>query len=67
MANRQPNGLELKRVYKPDQEKMLLDLSIICRKHGIVKDMYNKDYTIFLLLDYEQNEMNIKIEISKKG
>jgi hypothetical protein len=31
-----------------------------------VKDSYNKEHTIFLLLDYEMNEMNIKIEINKR-
>jgi hypothetical protein len=31
-----------------------------------VKDSYNKEHTIFLLLDYGANEMNIKIEVNKR-
>jgi|GEM_PF-1881508 len=45
---------------------MLLDLAKICSKHGKVKDMYNKEKTLFLLVDYEPYEMKIKIEINKK-
>jgi len=51
---------------KVDEEKMLNDLSQICSKHGKIKDIYNKENTLFLLIDYQQHEMNIKIEISKK-
>jgi len=51
---------------KIDEEKMLNDLSQICAKYGKIKDIYNKENTLFLLIDYQQHEMNIKIEISKK-
>ena len=49
-----------------NEEKMLVDLAKICSKHGKVKDMYNKEKTLFLLVDYEPYEMKIKIEINKK-
>jgi len=49
-----------------DETKMLDDIAKICRKHGTVKDIYNKQNTLFLLVDYAPGEMNIKIEISKK-
>lgn len=49
-----------------DEEQMMKDISKICKKHGIVKDIYNKYNTIFFLIDYAPGEMNIKIEISKK-
>jgi len=45
---------------------MLDDLSQICNKHGKEKDKYDKEHKLFLLIDYEHHEMNIKIEISKK-
>lgn len=51
---------------KVDEEKMLSDIANICRKYGKVKDIYNKENTLFLLVDYEQHEMNIKIEINKR-
>ena len=49
-----------------DEEQMMKDISKICKKHGIIKDIYNKHHTIFFLVDYASGEMNIKIEISKK-
>jgi len=58
--------LDFDLLWKVDGEKMLDDLSQICNKHGKVKDMYDKEHTLFLLIDYEHHEMNIKIEISKK-
>ncbi len=49
-----------------NEEKLLSDLAIIAQKYGKIKDMYNKENTLFLLVDYETNEMNIKIEINKR-
>ena len=56
----------VKGIWSINEEKMLADLAQICSNHGTVRDIYNKENTIFLLVDYEAYEMNIKIEISKK-
>ncbi|MDD3098645.1 MAG: nucleotidyl transferase AbiEii/AbiGii toxin family protein [Candidatus Pacebacteria bacterium] len=41
-------------------------IKIIIQKYGRIKDFYNKRYTIFFMLDYEQNTPNIKIEFNKR-
>jgi len=53
-------------VKEVDEQLFLSDLKQICTQYGTVKDFYNKEWTIFLLVDYEINEMNIKIEINKR-
>ncbi len=37
---------------KVDEQKMLTDISDICKKYGKIKDIYNKQNTLFLLIDY---------------
>jgi predicted nucleotidyltransferase component of viral defense system len=49
-----------------DEQLFLSDIIELCSAYGMVKDSYNKEHTIFFLLDYEANEMNIKIEINKR-
>ncbi|MDR0860819.1 MAG: nucleotidyl transferase AbiEii/AbiGii toxin family protein [Candidatus Peribacteria bacterium] len=49
-----------------EEQTFLSDLIDICGTIGTVKDAYNKENTVFLLLDYGINEMNIKIEINKR-
>jgi len=41
-------------------------IKIIIQKYGRIKDFYNKRYTVFFMLDYEQNTPNIKIEFNKR-
>jgi predicted nucleotidyltransferase component of viral defense system len=36
-------------------------------KYGTIKDEYDKNFTIFFLLDYGQHHKNIKVELSKKS
>ena len=38
----------------------------ILKKYWVIKDEYDKKFTIFFLLDYWKDEKNIKIELSKK-
>ena len=49
-----------------DETKILSDLSTICQNYGKIKDIYNKDNTLFILIDYKARDMNIKIEINKR-
>ncbi len=42
------------------------ELEKILKKMGTIKDCQNKFYTLFYLLNYEKDERNIKIEISKR-
>jgi len=49
-----------------DEGAMIADFQNILSQHGVVKDYYNKQWTLFWLLDYESWEMNIKIEINKR-
>ncbi len=49
-----------------NEEKMLVDIWKTLSNIGIIKDHYNKKWTIFWLLDYSPGEMNIKIEINKR-
>jgi predicted nucleotidyltransferase component of viral defense system len=39
----------------------------ILQKYGTIKDEMDKNFTMYFLLDYERNEKNIKIEISKRS
>lgn len=38
----------------------------IVKKYGVIKEQTDKRYTLFYLLNYEKNNRNIKIEISKR-
>ena len=49
-----------------DEQLFLSDLIDVCKNYGVVKDAYDKEFTIFLLLNYAEHEMNIKIEINKR-
>lgn len=49
-----------------DESAMMTDIQNMLMQHGMVKDHYNKQWTLFRLLDYEAGEMNIKIEINKR-
>ena len=53
-------------LWKVDEEKILSDLAVICWNYGKIKDIYNKENTLFLLVDYKSHDMNIKIEINKR-
>lgn len=48
-------------------EQILGKINNILSKYGNVKRSYNKRYTIFSLLSYDDIDHNIKIEISKRG
>lgn len=52
---------------KIDWQKVLQDIATICMKYWKIKDLYDKQNTLFLLIDYESNQMNIKIEINKNN
>lgn len=49
-----------------DEEAILKEVKKIASKYGEVKNVYNKRYTLFLLLSYSQIDHNIKIEINKR-
>jgi len=58
--------LDFDLLWKVDEQKILSDLSIICQNYGKIKDVYNKENTLFILVDYKTHDMNIKIEINKR-
>ncbi len=47
-------------------EDIYKELKNILQKYGKIKDEMDKNFTMYFLLDYEKNEKNIKIEISKR-
>lgn len=49
-----------------DDQTFTKDMSDIFSAHATIKDMYNKNYTYFRLLNYESWQMNIKIEGNKR-
>jgi predicted nucleotidyltransferase component of viral defense system len=54
----------------PSKEQYIFDvISKIISKYGTIKESYNKRYSLFFLLSYEQkmpNAQNIKIDINKR-
>ncbi|PIV09664.1 hypothetical protein COS31_04455 [Candidatus Roizmanbacteria bacterium CG02_land_8_20_14_3_00_36_15] len=48
------------------KEKIFKELPLILSKYGKVKEKKEKKFTLFFLLNYEKEERNIKIEISKR-
>ncbi len=51
---------------KISEEDILKKLEVIVRPYGKIEDIYNKNYTLFILLNYENGQRNLKIEISKR-
>lgn len=49
------------------EDQVLQEIREIISEFGDIKDEANKKNTIFFLLNYGQNQVNIKIEISKIG
>lgn len=49
-----------------NDRQIVTTMRTILQKYGKIKDEYDKQNTIFFLLDYGEHEKNIKIEISKK-
>ncbi len=47
------------------EEYILKKLEKIVKPYGKIEDIYNKNYTLFALVNYENGERNLKIEISK--
>ncbi len=48
------------------ENNVLKKLEKIVAPYGIIEDIYNKNYTLFTLINYENGERNLKIEISKR-
>jgi len=50
-----------------ENEKVVFEkIGKILRKYGKIKNKFNKRFTLFFLLSYEEGAANIKIEISKR-
>src|SRR3989339_607962 len=49
------------------EDRVLPRLGNILKNIGTVKELTNKKYTLFSLLNYEKRERNLKIEISKRN
>ena len=49
------------------ENQVLPKLEKILNNIGIIKDLTNKRYTLFSLLNYEKGQRNLKIEINKKN
>jgi len=45
---------------------ILKKLEKIIKPYGKIEDIYNKNYTLFALVNYGEGERNLKIEISKR-
>ncbi|MCK5320303.1 nucleotidyl transferase AbiEii/AbiGii toxin family protein [Candidatus Parcubacteria bacterium] len=45
---------------------VLKKIEKILKPYGKISDIYNKNYTLFALLNYKDGERNLKIEISKR-
>lgn len=43
------------------------EMQTILQKHGMLSDISEKRSTLFFLLNYQRDERNLKIEISKRG
>ena len=48
------------------EKYILKKLKKIVKPYGKIEDIYNKNYTLFALVNYENGERNLKIEISKR-
>ncbi|MBI2981307.1 MAG: nucleotidyl transferase AbiEii/AbiGii toxin family protein [Deltaproteobacteria bacterium] len=48
-------------------EEIYAPILEILKRHGQIKESYEKRWTFFFLLSYEKTSHNIKIEISKRG
>jgi len=53
-------------ILTPLNKEDIDNLEIILRKHGEIKDFYDKKHTIFFLLDYKKDVPNIKVEMNKR-
>jgi len=51
---------------KITEDKVLKKLKKIIMSYGKIEDIYNKNYTLFALVNYGNGERNLKIEISKR-
>lgn len=58
--------LDFDLLWNVNWNQLLSDLQKILKSLVRIKDAYNKENTVFLLLDYGENEMNIKLEINKR-
>ena len=50
-----------------EKESVFVQISPIIEKYGTLKEKYNKRYTLFFNLSYEDHERNLKVEISKRN
>jgi predicted nucleotidyltransferase component of viral defense system len=48
------------------EDIILKKLEKIIKPYGEIEDIYNKNYTLFALVNYAEGERNLKIEISKR-
>ena len=49
------------------ESTVLKKIKKILKPYGRISDIYNKNYTLFALLNYKDGERNLKIEISKRN
>ncbi len=49
------------------KNEVVKKITQILKEYGLIKDQSNKKFTFFWLLNYEKNNRNIKIEISKRN
>jgi len=49
------------------ENQVLTRLKKILKEIGNIKELTNKKYTLFSLLNYEKDQRNLKIEISKRN
>jgi len=59
--------LDFNLIWEFDEEILLLEIEKILWKIWIIKEYYNKRFTIFFLFSYGESDMNIKIEINKRN
>jgi len=48
------------------EDVVLKKIEKIIKPYGAIEDIYNKNFTLFALLNYKNGERNLKIEISKR-
>lgn len=56
----------LRKLDKTEQENLIDKISELLSKDYVIRQRYNKRYTLFWLVSYKKGERQIKIEISKR-
>lgn len=59
--------LDFNLIWDNDEEKLFEEIKKILENKWIIKESYNKRFTLFFLLSYGESDMNIKIEINKRN